>query len=414
MIKFKDILTEAKWTERKFGDRLPTLEDYMSETYDDKYVSVGWGKYKEKGKEDDENAPTFSKTDSGQFVKAADDKKGDKGDKPEKEPSGKLGGGDFERDFEMDTGDEDDDPIVYKGIGGVLSSMSADDAKNAPKDSPQYKAWAKKHPHVMGEITINGKKYKPITENIEPTIFNPQLEIKAFWDRVKVRQYKREMPKQIIRETIKELDFKDQQAFRAYQSQHKPRPTTKISIGGKETTVDKASKSGGGLLKQTSTDELDRIAHYSNPKTKYRFLKSLGIEGEEDTLKAQKKLGNRRRAARAGMNSEYSRQMAEMGIKPGDTFDGDPIPDEETLNSQYSGLEDWLDNKVDAYNYGASWAQSSKYKKLAKKHEKIKNSDEYKKSQEKFNRAIALERIANGVVKFYYGTPSSYYSSLPD
>ena len=348
MIKMKPLLKESTWADRKFGEPLPTIEDYMSETYndedcgdghavvseaddDDKYVSVGWGKYKEKGKEDDENAPSFTKTDSGKYVKAGDDKKGDKGDKPEKEPAGKLGGGDFERDFEDDpddptrgdpddfwddeegrakppvgwkptrpsytpsgepntigvdpddpdapapkggepedkpfggdTGkdaDTDDDPIVYKGIGGVLSSMSADDAKNAPKDSPQYKAWAKKHPHVvgmdkasdlakkgmekgkekrpggkqaeedymkadqmmrkyagvdikkaefwakqkriaadkmMGEITINGKKYKPITENIEPTIFNPQEEIKKVWNKIKTRQFDRKWKKEII------------------------------------------------------------------------------------------------------------------------------------------------------------------------------------------------------------------------
>jgi len=359
MIKMKPLLKESTWADRKFGEPLPTLEDYVTEADDDKYVSVGWGKYKEKGKEDDENAPTFSKTDSGQFVKAADDKKGD-ADAPEKEPAGKLGGGDFERDFDdekpedepsndieyheyeeirspleiedflerhgdklsdeqkdkihdlgldledaegemamgqisddeyeekvsdiqgeisdvVDTtagdpgdswddeegrakptgktdADTDDDPVVFKGIGGVLSSMSADDAKNAPKDSPQYKAWAKKHPQVvgmdkasdlakkgmekgkekrpggeqaeldyqkadekmrkwagvdikkaefwakqkriaadkmMGEITIDGKKYKPITESIKPTIYDPHREIKKAWNKISLRQFDR-------------------------------------------------------------------------------------------------------------------------------------------------------------------------------------------------------------------------------
>ena len=33
-----------------------------------KYVSIGFGRYKEKGKEDDENAPTFKKDDSGKYV----------------------------------------------------------------------------------------------------------------------------------------------------------------------------------------------------------------------------------------------------------------------------------------------------------------------------------------------------------
>ena len=31
MIKFKDIIKEAKWSDRKWGDSLPTLEDYIPE-----------------------------------------------------------------------------------------------------------------------------------------------------------------------------------------------------------------------------------------------------------------------------------------------------------------------------------------------------------------------------------------------
>jgi hypothetical protein len=123
MIKMKPLLKESTWTNRKFGESLPTLEDYMSEADndDDKYVSIGWGKYKEKGKEDDENAPSFKKTDSGKYVKGKDDEKGkftpDK--KPEKEPAGKLGGGDFERDFDDDEDDYD--------MGVVPGSRELDD-----------------------------------------------------------------------------------------------------------------------------------------------------------------------------------------------------------------------------------------------------------------------------------------------
>jgi hypothetical protein len=204
--------------------------------------------------------------------------------------------------------------------------------------------------------------------------------------------------REIIREVIREMDFKNKESFRDYQSKHKMRPTTKISIAGKETTAGKASKSGGGLLKQTSTDKLQNIASYPNPKDKYKFLKSLGIESKEDILKADKKLSNQREAAMSGITSEYTRQMAGMGIKPGDTFDGDPIPDEETLNSQYNGLEGWLEDTVDAYNDGASWAQGPKYQKLAKGHEKIKNSNEYKKTQAKFKRVDALHGIIKDVV----------------
>ena len=389
MIKMKPLLKESTWKDRKWGDPLPTLKDYMSETYDDencgdghavvseadddKYVSVGWGRYKEKGKEDDKNAPTFTKTDSGKYVKAGDDKKGAK---PKKKGKA-LGKGDFGRDLDDDeddydmgveptsrgaggwtpkdrTGDEspeeyksmikqqekivqdlidkgadreeiedaegeidvlkgefednwydtgvepgsrdtgpwtpeddpddidnldtaldddptrgdpddawddeegrakpkgktdadtdddeyaisgtdsddpaggkgdawmtghDDDDVHQKGMakakdlakkgmekrpGGKQAEedyMKADQMlmKYAGVDIEKAEYWAKKKRQasnaMMGEITIDGKKYKPITENIEPTIFNPQEEIKKVWDKIKTRQFDRKWKK---------------------------------------------------------------------------------------------------------------------------------------------------------------------------------------------------------------------------
>jgi len=389
MIKMKPLLKESTWADRKFGEPLPTIEDYMSETYndedcgdghavvseadDDKYVSVGWGKYKEKGKEDDKNAPTFTKTDSGKYVKAGDDKKGAK---PKKKGKA-LGKGDFGRDLDDDeddydmgveptsrgaggwtpkdrTGDEspeeyksmikqqekivqdlidkgadreeiedaegeidvlkgefednwydtgvepgsrdtgpwtpeddpddidnldtaldddptrgdpddswddeegrakptgktdadtdddeyaisgtdsddpaggkgdawmtghDDDDVHQKGMakardlakkgmkkrpGGEQAELDYQKAdqmlmKYAGVDIEKAEYWAKKKRQasnaMMGEITIDGKKYKPITENIEPTIFNPQEEIKKVWDKIKTRQFDRKWKK---------------------------------------------------------------------------------------------------------------------------------------------------------------------------------------------------------------------------
>ena len=51
---------------------------------DEDYVSIGWGKYKEKDSVDDPTAPTFKKDDSGAFVPA----KGADKEKPSKEPKG--------------------------------------------------------------------------------------------------------------------------------------------------------------------------------------------------------------------------------------------------------------------------------------------------------------------------------------
>ena len=48
--------------------------------------------------------------------------------------------------------------------------------------------------------------------------------------------------KHLIKESkLKEIDFKDQAAFKKYSTQHKMKPTTKITIGGKQTTAGQAS-----------------------------------------------------------------------------------------------------------------------------------------------------------------------------
>ena len=92
----------------------------MNEADDDRYVSIGYGRYKEKGKEKDDDADVYVKTDSGKFVKSSDQKSDDDGGKKPEEPQGgKLSGSDFDRDG----GDEPD----------MDSDDDMDDDKNAPE-----------------------------------------------------------------------------------------------------------------------------------------------------------------------------------------------------------------------------------------------------------------------------------------
>ena len=87
----------------------------IMEADDDKYVSIGYGRYKLKGKEDDDNADVFTKTDSGQYVKSADQKSDDDKGGEEKPSGGGMGAGDFERDF------DDDEPEGKKDAKGTNS-----------------------------------------------------------------------------------------------------------------------------------------------------------------------------------------------------------------------------------------------------------------------------------------------------
>ena len=54
MIKMKPLLKESTWTNRKFGESLPTLEDYMSETYDDENCGDGHAVVSEVDVDDEE------------------------------------------------------------------------------------------------------------------------------------------------------------------------------------------------------------------------------------------------------------------------------------------------------------------------------------------------------------------------
>ena len=165
----KSMLTEHAW-DRKFGEPLPTLSDVMKEASqdDDDYVSIGFGRFKEKDSVDDPTAPTFKKDDSGAFIptKGDDKEKEPKDDK--EEPKGKgLGKGDFERDF------DDEEPE-----GGGDFTKSADyDMWSDDEDDEEAKAQAKKDMEDefgdmdMEEETliINGKKYREVKEEKKVT-----------------------------------------------------------------------------------------------------------------------------------------------------------------------------------------------------------------------------------------------------
>ena len=164
MIKFKDIINEAKWSDRKWGDSLPTLEDYMIEAGDDdNFVHVGGGRYKEVNKATGKalpNSPTYIKKDGGGYEMVDDDdprlSKGDDanvGDEPEDEPSGKLGGGDYERDG----GEPEDKP--FGGDTGKDADFDPDDGEGEP-DFYDPEDYEKHYPEkTKPKDDVGGVKY---------------------------------------------------------------------------------------------------------------------------------------------------------------------------------------------------------------------------------------------------------------
>ena len=160
----KSMLTEHAW-DRKFGEPLPTLEDVMKEAEVDDEKMI---KYKDKDGETKQMKAGSAKTmDKNHPAKQAWDKLADKGG--EEEPSGKLGGGDFERDFD----DSEPDPEKTKPkdeVGGIKygKGFSQDTnhmfhfvAKSAPDASDNYSGM------VDAVKSNNWKKFKAAIHDIE-------------------------------------------------------------------------------------------------------------------------------------------------------------------------------------------------------------------------------------------------------
>ena len=189
--------------------KLSHIAKMITESEDDKYVSIGFGRFKLKGKEDDDDADVFVKTDAGNYEKSADQKSDDGGDDKEGPSGQKLGGSDFDRDMGDDTKDDnaesddveisdansgpidrddimdmlkndseimdkigtgDDDDLYWDGMDLVSSKFNDDTIASIPNDVNMTLGDLKKqimdYEEDMDETkTINGVKYKPIKES---------------------------------------------------------------------------------------------------------------------------------------------------------------------------------------------------------------------------------------------------------
>ena len=201
---------------------LDVAKSLLTEADNDKYVSIGFGRFKLKGKEDDDDADVFVKTDGGKYVKSADQKSDDDG---EKDAGGKLGKGDFDRDMGDDTKDDnaesddveisdansgpidrddimdmlkndseimdkigtgDDDDLYWDGMDLVSSKFDDDTIASIPNNANMTLGDLKKqimdYEEDMDETkVINGVKYKPIKESISHTIIHP---FKKMYDKI--------------------------------------------------------------------------------------------------------------------------------------------------------------------------------------------------------------------------------------
>jgi hypothetical protein len=125
----------------------------LIEAEDDKYAHIGYGKYKEKGKEDDEDAEVYKKTDSGKFVKSSDqsDDGKDKDKEPDEPKGTKLGKGDFDRDSNK-AGDDDADDMDRDADDGEFADDTNLWDPNGPEDRDQIMKALLKDPEISAKL----------------------------------------------------------------------------------------------------------------------------------------------------------------------------------------------------------------------------------------------------------------------
>ena len=125
-----------------------SIKEIVSEEDSDKYTHIGYGKYKEKGTEDDENSPTFKKTDAGKFVPFKSDKPTDAPDEEKPKPKKtKISADPFAKDdppFKGGKPSKDDDefdvggpayPKVPKGVKTSADAKGVMKARDLAKQS---------------------------------------------------------------------------------------------------------------------------------------------------------------------------------------------------------------------------------------------------------------------------------------
>ena len=108
------------------------LDDFrLYEADDDKYVAIGFGRFKLKGKEDDDDADVYVKTDSGKYEKSADQSSDDKDAKDDNKPSPKKAmsidksggfGDDNEESDDVEISDANSGPIDREDIMDMLKN----------------------------------------------------------------------------------------------------------------------------------------------------------------------------------------------------------------------------------------------------------------------------------------------------
>ena len=129
---------------------------------------------------------------------------------------------------------------------------------------------------------------------------------------------------------LKEIDFRNQDAFDAYIKQHDLRPSTKVKIAGKTTTAGKAAQKsapvkgtsvfGGGKDKSISDIKMDNkvdVSNISKSLSSNLYVKDSNGVVDADATEVKKRLDK----GQKGVYTRTSPHGGEIKFEDGVTFD---------------------------------------------------------------------------------------------
>jgi hypothetical protein len=97
----------------------------------------------------------------------------------------------------------------------------------------------------VGIINLRNKKHVDILSEI--------------LDTTELAEYKSDILGELYKNVITEIEFQDKSAYLAYKDKHKMRPSTKVTIGDKETTVGAVSDTSKEKKAEPTTQSLDSL-----------------------------------------------------------------------------------------------------------------------------------------------------------
>ena len=97
--------------------------------------------------------------------------------------------------------------------------------------------------------------------------------------------------KEIIRQAMDEINFKDQAAFKKYNAKHKMRKSTKVRIGGKDTTAGKADSMSKGDVGGPAHANVPKKKDVSQQMTDKEKKKNISKKDKDSLGKLSKMMG---------------------------------------------------------------------------------------------------------------------------